>query len=86
NNKRREFMNFAKRESLKKQFKVEVFKGTKIVNEESYDFIEGRKFFPAPEEAVKYINQLKDKLEINWVIRYFKKVEENWELVEIIEQ
>lgn len=79
-------MNFAKRENLKKQFKVEVFKGTKIVNEESYDFIEGRKFFPAPEEAVKYINQLKDNLQENWVIRYFKKVEENWELVEIIEQ
>lgn len=78
-------MNFAKRESLKKQFKVEVFKGTKVINEEIFDFIEGRKFFPVAEEAIKYINQLKDKLEEAWVIRYFKKVEENWELVEIIE-
>lgn len=78
-------MNFAKRENLKKQFKVEIFKGTKVINGESFDFIEARKFFPVVDDAVKYINQLKDKLEVNWAIRYYKKVEENWELVEIIE-
>lgn len=79
-------MNFAKRESLKKQFKVEIFKGTKVIDGETFEFFEGRKFFPVPEDAVKYINQLKDKLEEEWVIRYFKKVDELWELVEIIEQ
>lgn len=79
-------MNFAKRENLKKQFKVEIFKGVKVVNQESFDFIDARKFFPEAEGAVKYIDQLKERLEENWVIRYFKKIDEIWELVETIER
>jgi hypothetical protein len=77
-------MNYVRKQELKRQFKVEIFKGIQIIDNESYDFIEARQFFPTSEEANVYIEKLKLKLENNWVIRYFKRSEEDWELLEII--
>ncbi|MDX8336178.1 hypothetical protein [Candidatus Cetobacterium colombiensis] len=77
-------MNYVRKQELKRQFKVEIFKGIQIIDNESYDFIESRQFFPTAEEANVYIEKLKLKLESNWVIRYFKRSEEDWELLEII--
>ncbi len=79
-------MNYVKRQELKRQFKVEIFKGVKVIDNEIYDFIDSRQFFPTPEEASTYVEKLKLKLESNWVIRLFKKNQEEWELVEIIDQ
>lgn len=78
------FMSYVKKQELKKQFKVEIFKGVQIIDNESYDIIDSRKFFPTSEDAVKYAGSIKDRLEGDWVIRFFKKNEENWELAEII--
>lgn len=77
-------MSYVKKQELKKQFKVEIFKGIQIIDNESYDIIDSRKFFPTSEEAIKYAGSIKDRLDNNWVIRFFRKNEENWELVEII--
>lgn len=77
-------MSYVKKQELKKQFKVEIFKGIQIIDNESYDIIDSRKFFPTSEEAIKYASSIKDRLDNNWVIRFFRKNEENWELVEII--
>lgn len=78
-------MTHARRQERKKQFKVEIFKGIRVIDNENYDFIDSRQFFPTSEDAEKYIGKLKAILEDNWVIRYFKKEEEQWELIEIIE-
>lgn len=78
-------MNYLKRQDLNRQFRVEIFKGTQIIDNESYDFVSSKQFFPNPQEAAKYIEELKSKLEESWVIRYFQKVEEEWSLLEIIE-
>lgn len=77
-------MNYVKKQELKRQYKVEIFKGIQIINNENYDFIDSRQFFPTQEDASKYIEKLKLKLENDWVIRYFKRSEEDWELLEII--
>ncbi len=77
-------MNYVKKQELKRQYKVEIFKGIQVINNENYDFIDSRQFFPTPEDASKYIEKLKLKLENDWVIRYFKRSEENWDLLEVI--
>ncbi|MGL5087881.1 MAG: hypothetical protein ACRC6Z_00235 [Cetobacterium sp.] len=77
-------MSYVKKQELKKQFKVEMFKGIQIIDNESYDLIDSRKFFPNLQDAVKYTESIKSRLENDWVIRFFKKTEEMWELVEII--
>ncbi|MGL4868237.1 MAG: hypothetical protein ACRCYT_02705 [Cetobacterium sp.] len=77
-------MSYVKKQELKKQFKVEMFKGIQIIDNESYDLIDSRKFFPNLQDATKYVLSIKPRLEHDWVIRFFKKTEEVWELVEII--
>lgn len=78
-------MNYIKKQELKRQFKVEIFKGIQIIDNESYDFIEGRQFCATIEEADCCIEKLKEKLEENWVVRCFKKNNEQWELFKIVE-
>lgn len=78
-------MTFTRKDNVKRQFKVEIFKGTKVYENEIYDFIQSREFFLKEEDALKYIEKLKMLLEDNWIIRYFKKVEAEWVLFEEID-
>lgn len=74
-------MNYIQKQDLKRQYRVEIFKGIIVIDDENYDFIDSKQFFETLEEATKYIEKLKIKLEENWVIRYFKKIENEWELL-----
>lgn len=77
-------MTFQRKDNVKRQFRVEIYKGVKVYENENYDFIQSREFFLLEADALKYIEKLNLILETDWIIRYFKKIEAEWILFQEI--
>ncbi len=66
------------------KYRVEIYKGEILVENEKYKYIKDRKLFFNEYQAKTYFQELLKSKEKNEKLRFYKKINKKWELTEEI--